>query len=742
MTEISETFMKYFTKKECYPNQKEAMERIYEALETGKAVLFEGACGTGKTLSSLAPALDVAEKQKKVVIIVTNVHQQMVQFIHEAREIREQIPLKVVVVKGKKSMCPEHLDYEECRARTENTYELIKMENERQKLFRNMEEDKNKYRVNKNPAINENIRKNEEMIKKTDTAIQNKRVRSCPYLYEVVKSDESEFRKWVFEDVRTPEEINEYALMRGMCGYELLKKEMKRARLVICNYHHVLNREIFTTLLVWLEKSPEDVIVIFDEAHNIENAARSHSSIKISERIVDRAINEIEENKDFFPEEPRTDSQKIWNAFYEAIRDVYTFKLGPNAEKNIGQDWTDIRISDPTERFDIIRERFLKKIEMIHLSGAPVFEEKKTIQYISSLMRSISRVGRTIEETYLENYKNGTNSFRKSYLSRTADFLDAYLILYKNPNYYPVLNVRKDQYSDKGEIYGRVELFTCIPREVTRDLFNVLGGIVLMSATLRPFHMIRQTLGLEKECVEISYNTTFPEERRRTYAVYTPPLFSSRRSHRDASDIVEFSIVSAIRATPGNVLIYFQSSSEAIRYGRLLKVVFGEATPIFIDEPRTSSNRIREDFFKIGEKGGKSVLVSYILGTLSEGIDFRHGRARTVIIVGIGYPALNDKVRAVEAAYDTVFGQGTGWDFAILTPTMRRIRQAMGRIIRSPTDYGVRLLLDARYQKTSPETLGKYSVFNHFPEEEQREIIDINPKEIVPLLSNFFSGMK
>src|SRR5664280_3702198 len=89
-------YMRYFTKQSCYPNQAEAMEKINSALLQEKIVLFEGACGTGKTLSALAPALNVRMKLNKIVIIVTNVHQQMVQFVNEAKEISQNNNIKTI----------------------------------------------------------------------------------------------------------------------------------------------------------------------------------------------------------------------------------------------------------------------------------------------------------------------------------------------------------------------------------------------------------------------------------------------------------------------------------------------------------------------------------------------------------------------------------------------------------------------------------------------------------------------
>jgi len=71
------------------------MDKIYDALSAGRLVLFEGACGTGKTLSALAPSLAIGREKNKKVIIATNVHQQMEQFIQEAREIKAIADIKV-----------------------------------------------------------------------------------------------------------------------------------------------------------------------------------------------------------------------------------------------------------------------------------------------------------------------------------------------------------------------------------------------------------------------------------------------------------------------------------------------------------------------------------------------------------------------------------------------------------------------------------------------------------------------
>ncbi|MCF2242010.1 DEAD/DEAH box helicase, partial [Halobacterium salinarum] len=103
--------MQFFPKPSPYDNQRAAMDAIRDALDGGTNVLFEGACGTGKTLAALAPALSHAQAEDKTVVITTNVHQQMRQFVREAREIHATEPIRAVVFKGKGSMCHIDVDY-------------------------------------------------------------------------------------------------------------------------------------------------------------------------------------------------------------------------------------------------------------------------------------------------------------------------------------------------------------------------------------------------------------------------------------------------------------------------------------------------------------------------------------------------------------------------------------------------------------------------------------------------------
>lgn len=712
-------FLRYFPKKSCYPNQLEAMEAIHQALGKKQIVLFEGACGTGKTLSALVPALHVAKQEKKTVVIATNVHQQMAQFIEEAREIHKQNMLKTIVLKGKMLMCPKpNMDYDSCSLLRDNTYKLMEREKDLVQLKNEIRSVNDKSKRVKDPGLIELRRELDRERDGMERQIHEMKKSSCVQLQETLRTDDDAFRSWLFSDVRTPEEVADRALSCGTCGYELLKRFMKEADLLICNYHHFLNEDIRNNVLGWMDKTQQDIIAIFDEAHNIESAARSHSSMVLSELAMNRALDEVEANKDALPS---PDAEALLRVLLDTLRHTYNARFKFGERERVGSDWYDLRIADPEERIDRFMTDLLKA-----WNKEGIKNPQETIEHLRSF-------GVTIDEFYNRQFLDGKSPMKKiSNSLMAASFLSTYLKSQNNRGLFPILSVRRHN----NEIYGRIELFTCIPRDVTGPFLNSVHSAVLMSATLQPFDTIKTTLGITRTTCELAFGYTFPREKRHTIAVSVPPLFARNRDSPQTTGVITRVLNDIIEQTDGNVLIFFPSFYEAASYKKRIAC----NVPVFLDEIGVSAQAVRDEFFRLGESGKKAVLISYMWGTLTEGVDYRDTRGRTVVIVGVGYPALNDRMRAIEHAYEAEFGHG--WDYAIEIPTIRKVRQALGRVVRSPDDYGVRVLLDDRYTSVSAKRLGKYSVFNIFPEEERSEIIDVTPEHVKYSLMNFFNDRR
>jgi DNA excision repair protein ERCC-2 len=81
-------------------------------------------------------------------------------------------------------------------------------------------------------------------------------------------------------------------------------------------------------------------------------------------------------------------------------------------------------------------------------------------------------------------------------------------------------------------------------------------------------------------------------------------------------------------------------------------------------------------------------------GRISEGMDFPDKSLELEVILGIPYPRPTARLRALDHYYTIRFGDG--YRFVSQIPAVRKLRQTVGRLIRSETDRGVAVILDRR----------------------------------------------
>ncbi len=221
-------------------------------------------------------------------------------------------------------------------------------------------------------------------------------------------------------------------------------------------------------------------------------------------------------------------------------------------------------------------------------------------------------------------------------------------------------------------------------------------------------------------------------------AVDTPPLFASARDDPEVQAELTDALADAITFTAGNTLAFFPNYAEARRYhDRVADTV--EAT-CYLDHPGEDATGLRERF--VADDNG--ALFTSLWGTLTEGVSFDGTDARSVVVVGVPYPRLDDRTEAIQAAYDRVFEDrginDPGWHYAVEVPTVRKTRQALGRVIRSPEDIGTRILLDRRYTAAGRSDLGAYSVYETLPEDLRAELVDVAPEKLKFALLNFYQS--
>ena len=233
---------------------------------------------------------------------------------------------------------------------------------------------------------------------------------------------------------------------------------------------------------------------------------------------------------------------------------------------------------------------------------------------------------------------------------------------------------------------------TCLDTsEWIAECLKPFAGSIMMSATLSPFESYRESCGLDKESVTIAQAQT--PWRDDAYDVAIDCRVDTRLSERErhyettARTIVE--LISHNAGAP--IAVFFASYLYAENIQAYIEVL---APELCIQRQPQGVNLAEQTTF-IDEGLLIADALFLILGSsYAEGIDQLGGRVEQIMIVGPALPEVNliqkKKMEAhVSLSRDEAFRD------VYIRPAMRRIHQALGRIIRAP-GHTARVLLHCK----------------------------------------------
>lgn len=241
---------RYFPYKSLRQNQDSYMEKVNEGVKNGNNVILEAPTGFGKTISILAGALSYAKSMGYRLLYLSRTHKQMDRVIKELMKINESVEGSIpgVSMRGRSTVC-----------------------------------------------LNEYAN---EMASSSDVSRvcrDLKKMNKCPF-YEKTKSPKFDsFINSLIENPIMGNQIIEESEQRDFCPYEVLKELQKDADVVTGSYIYMLDKWIRKVFLENMEADLEDLVVVFDEAHNLPETIVQTRSNSLGTYSVQQAIEEAEE---------------------------------------------------------------------------------------------------------------------------------------------------------------------------------------------------------------------------------------------------------------------------------------------------------------------------------------------------------------------------------------------------------------------------------------------------------------
>lgn len=251
-----------------------------------------------------------------------------------------------------------------------------------------------------------------------------------------------------------------------------------------------------------------------------------------------------------------------------------------------------------------------------------------------------------------------------------------------------------------------VFLATCLDaHNWTSRCLQPFGGTVLMSATLSPMNQFQDHCGLAAKDTTLAIGHA--PWRAAAYDVAIDCRVDTRYTQREKHyECTARTIASLIAQSPGvPVAVFFASYKYAENIAAYLNTL-DPATRVQI-QPRGVDLLAQETFVDEGLLIADALFM--ILGSsFAEGVDKLGGRIQTVMIVGPALPEVNAVQKAKIDSHPSMNREASFRDVYIV-PAMRRIHQALGRIVRAPNHrarvilHGKRYAEAAYYNELAPE---------------------------------------
>ncbi|TKJ38560.1 hypothetical protein CEE37_12415 [candidate division LCP-89 bacterium B3_LCP] len=427
-----------------------------------------------------------------------------------------------------------------------------------------------------------------------------------------------------------PDDLEAIGKEHTLCPHEMSLLLCQDMDLLIGDYNYAFDPSCRPSVLFG-EGDPSEMIFITDEAHNLPERARGYYSAVLHWSKIEAAHEKL-----------RGEGISRFDEVLAAIKSQFAYYLNEAPQQH---DPYPIQFSDQ-HWLDIMRE----------------FEEA-VVPYWYRIMSSDG----SGEEDPVFNLQRDLEAFHRSLGYEGDNFVG---LIRRRPEVV-LENLCLDASPFLGENFAEAHASVC------------------MSATLEPFDVSKQLLGLNEKAVALPLENPFPQENRHI-AIDTTVTTLYRTREENIIPIAQ-RIEKFHQMVNRRTLAFFPS------FELMNRVAEHISKADLLKQEAEMSDRQRSDLLKRFKQSDRGLLLCVMGGVFAEGVDLPGDQVEAAVVVGVGLPQVCTENELLRAYFDRLGCNGFG--IAYLYPGMRRVIQSVGRIIRSEDDRGMILLLDSRYER-------------------------------------------
>ncbi|KXS18878.1 DNA repair helicase [Gonapodya prolifera JEL478] len=674
----------YFPYDYIYPEQYNYMRALKKALDAKGHCLLEMPSGTGKTITllSLIVSYQMFYPEKRKLIYCSRTVPEIEKALEELKRLREyrlkhglQEEFLALGLSARKNLCVHP------------------------------EVSKNK-RGNSVDAKCRNLTASWIRSK----AAEDPSIEKCDFFEDLEKADGN---RSMPGGVYTLEDLREWGKSNGLCPYFLARRMINFANVVIYSYHYLLDPKVAELVSKEISK---DAIVVFDEAHNIDNVCIESLSIDITKPILDgstKSLNTLEDRVNHIKETNRGLLEEEYSRLVQGLRETQQSRETDEVLSNPVLPDQILNEAVPgnirrAEHFVIFLRRFVEylksRIRVMHVvvEGPVSFLghlkettsiEKKPLRFCAERLSSLIK---TLELTDLEEHSS---------LAKVATF--ATLVSTYTQGFQLILEPYEN---DSDAIPNPTLRFTCLDAKLAiKPVFDRFASVVITSGTLSPMELYPNLLGFQPVIME-SYQMSLTRQQflpliitRGSDQVAVSSRFEVRNDLAVVRNYGQM-LIEYAKCVPDGVVAFFPSYlyMESIvaawnELGILNEVLKNKL--IFIETPEAAETSLALENYRIAcDNGRGAIMLSVARGKVSEGIDFDHQYGRAVVLFGVPYQYTESRILKARLEFLRDNNHIRENDF-LTFDAMRHAAQCVGRVLRGKTDYGLMVFADKRFAR-------------------------------------------
>ncbi|KAG7815931.1 hypothetical protein KL919_005090 [Ogataea angusta] len=510
------------------------------------------------------------------------------------------------------------------------------------------------------------------------------------------------------------EQLMKYCKMEGTCPYFTIRRMMPFCNIIIYSYHYLLDPKIAERVSRELSR---DSIIIFDEAHNIDNVCIESLSLDLTEDVLRRASKGANALARKVEEVKKTDSKRLQDEYEKLVEGL--------RESEIYHADEDAFMVNPVLPDDVLTEAVPGSIRRAEHFISFL---KRFIEYLKTRMKVLHVISET-PVSFLQHLKQLTFIDRKplrfcserlSLLVRTLEVveIEEFMALKDIATFGTLVStydtgfvlILEPYETENATVPNPILRFACLDASIAmKPIFERFSSVIITSGTISPLDMYPRMLNFET-VVQESYTMTL-DRRSFLPMVVTKGsdqvAISSRFEIRNDPSVVRnygTLLIEFSKITPDGMVVFFPSYlyMESIISQWQTMGILDEVWKyklILVETPDAQETSLAlETYRKACSNGRGAVLLSVARGKVSEGIDFDHHYGRTVLMIGIPFQYTESRILKARLEFLRDHYQIRENDF-LSFDAMRHAAQCLGRVLRGKDDYGVMVLADRRFAK-------------------------------------------